>query len=584
MDALAANERMPHLRPVFARWREGHTDSGCIASVAIALLLPAPSPPPPTAAHRLAVADADPARPPRHGAHDAASDDFLSDRATRERASPQPLEAVLPPLTSSNDVDTQLYAIIAIVIKDFVKSWYSAITPDHAFVDEIIHTIAHCTRALEQRLRRTDVIALLLDEAPALLERHITAYRTATHPQAALAHAPSARHIYHALNPHPALDPDQSPDQQARSAAAYRQLLVDGVLACLLPTEDVQNTSLRMLVTDIVAHLILRQAIDDKFSDPAFLYGLVSIGVRSASSAHRPKSTPRAAVDAAARSRLDKFGLLPAQHQGPNPSARASPLGGLQSSLLLRFWALVHLVYRSLVAVRFIIFGLLRARQRPARLSFAVGRGPRAPKRARVRPVDESRSDGLVVHCVLDYRLFSALSTLLNMPRRMPWLVGFLAFWRHLLSASTAHPSAFSSLLDRSLHLRRNVTDHARYICIFKWAINHEIRPQALSMTRSRQQRFEQFVYNALEQHVFVPSVKQVYYATTSEEDMRRAVEEEVLQVFDDSYMNKHLLYAIVELIVVALVPELADKTPAELLADRGVAVVVSSSSADKTV
>jgi hypothetical protein len=92
---------------------------------------------------------------------------------TESRATPQPIEAVLPPLTSSNDVDVQLYAIIAIVIKDFVRTWYSKITPDHIFVEEVIQIIAHCSRAIEQRLRQIDVVELALDEIPALVQRHI---------------------------------------------------------------------------------------------------------------------------------------------------------------------------------------------------------------------------------------------------------------------------------------------------------------------------------------------------------------------------------------------------------------------------
>lgn len=82
------------------------------------------------------------------------------------------IEGVLPPLTSSNDVDVELYSILAIIIKDFVNTWYTKITPDHGFVEEVIQIIAHCSRALEQRLRQIDVTALLLDEIPALVEAH----------------------------------------------------------------------------------------------------------------------------------------------------------------------------------------------------------------------------------------------------------------------------------------------------------------------------------------------------------------------------------------------------------------------------
>ncbi|RGP72230.1 hypothetical protein FLONG3_6856 [Fusarium longipes] len=115
--------------------------------------------------------------------------DSLSDRATsllirRTLCSPQlgdksrdaqvPIDELLPPLTSRNDVDLQLYAILAIVLRDFVQSWYNKITTDENFVAEVLHIIAHCSRALEQRFRKVDLEILVLDEIPDLLDKHIT--------------------------------------------------------------------------------------------------------------------------------------------------------------------------------------------------------------------------------------------------------------------------------------------------------------------------------------------------------------------------------------------------------------------------
>ncbi len=94
--------------------------------------------------------------------------------ADKGRATPAaPIEELLPPLTSRNDVDLQLYAIIAIVLREFVQNWYNKITPDETFVAEIIQVIAHCTRALEQRLRKVDLESLLFDELPELLDRQV---------------------------------------------------------------------------------------------------------------------------------------------------------------------------------------------------------------------------------------------------------------------------------------------------------------------------------------------------------------------------------------------------------------------------
>ncbi len=113
--------------------------------------------------------------------------DALSERATlflirrtlcsqlgdKGRSTPAPIDEILPPLTSSNEVDLQLYALIAIIIREFVQIWYGKITLDQVFVEEVVKIIAHCTRALEQRLRNVDLESLLFDELPELLEVHV---------------------------------------------------------------------------------------------------------------------------------------------------------------------------------------------------------------------------------------------------------------------------------------------------------------------------------------------------------------------------------------------------------------------------
>lgn len=123
------------------------------------------------------------------------SPDYLSDKATtafirrtlcpqqsgdKSRSATAPIEELLPPLTSRNDVDLQLYALLAVILREFVQAWYSKITPDESFVAEIVQIVAHCTRALEQRLRKVDLESLLFDEIPDLLDRHITGMKSPT--------------------------------------------------------------------------------------------------------------------------------------------------------------------------------------------------------------------------------------------------------------------------------------------------------------------------------------------------------------------------------------------------------------------
>lgn len=108
----------------------------------------------------------------------------LCPRAHAGSTEPRPIDELLPPLTSSNETDLQLYAILAIVVKEFVYTWYGKITSDQGFVEEVVRLFAHCTRAVEGRLRAVGLECLLFDEIPELLESHV--FGTSYHEQVQL--------------------------------------------------------------------------------------------------------------------------------------------------------------------------------------------------------------------------------------------------------------------------------------------------------------------------------------------------------------------------------------------------------------
>jgi hypothetical protein len=53
------------------------------------------------------------------------------------------------------------------------------------------------------------------------------------------------------------------------------------------------------------------------------------------------------------------------------------------------------------------------------------------------------------------------------------------------------------------------------------------------------------------------------------EERILTAIEMGILDVFGDVYMNKHLMYSILELVLVRLMPELSERGIVELLEER---------------
>jgi hypothetical protein len=67
---------------------------------------------------------------------------------------------------------------------------------------------------------------------------------------------------------------------------------------------------------------------------------------------------------------------------------------------------------------------------------------------------------------------------------------------------------------------------------------------------------------------LFPAPIIKCYLCSDSEKEAEGAVAE-VLEVFGDAYCNKHLVYGIVDLVVVRLMPELADEKPSLLLKRR---------------
>lgn len=61
------------------------------------------------------------------------------------------------------------------------------------------------------------------------------------------------------------------------------------------------------------------------------------------------------------------------------------------------------------------------------------------------------------------------------------------------------------------------------------------------------------------------------YYATNDDDAIVEQITEDILDPLDDVYLNKHLVYDVLELILIRLIPELAEQPVSDLLAERGV-------------
>lgn len=84
---------------------------------------------------------------------------------------------LLPPLTSSNDLDIRLYAFFSLLLNNFVFGWYSGslnLDSRTEFTKELIFLLAHVSRNIQERIQHCndDVIQMLITDIPYLVEKH----------------------------------------------------------------------------------------------------------------------------------------------------------------------------------------------------------------------------------------------------------------------------------------------------------------------------------------------------------------------------------------------------------------------------
>ncbi|KAK1640464.1 PXA domain-containing protein [Colletotrichum phormii] len=385
------------------------------------------------------------------------STDYLSDKATaafirrvlcskhlaeRGRATPSPIEELLPPLTSRNDVDLQLYALISVILREYVQVWYNKITPDDTFVDEIVQIIAHCTRALEQRLRKVDLESLLFDELPDLLDRHILAYRAAHDPVSRPPTEIDPREVYHSLCPLAPLTPIPRPEDplsvagQQENETLYRQLLVQGVLAVLLPTEDLENDCLTSLVGQIFSELIIGNVLANRISQPWLIYEILIILTR--------------VLDRKASEPIEE-GVAEALQAGstsalPRPARRSWSIQGA-------FWSLVQWSFLAFTTIRFLVITLAMSSSLPPRSDGELNEKDQMTGQIShsktLNPTASSNEVQPVKTPIAAFKLWSCVADLIEMDSRMPWLSGIMSLFQLGAMSGPGRVAGLNGAMDR---------------------------------------------------------------------------------------------------------------------------------------
>jgi hypothetical protein len=300
-----------------------------------------------------------------------------------------------------------------------------------------------------------DIVLILCPEALRLAKQ-----------QASCSHAlvSDSRLIYHALHPHPALSPvptDSVPSsvvEQRESESAWRQLLVQGALAVLLPPEDLENACLRALVAEIFAEMILGNGISGKACEGWLLWeGITSIAkILQTDDAKEEDVLSNDTGSEQSMTRLERFGLLSsARHEQTGSTSRLAHsnhrhkrwpvfISGL-------FWTAIQYLFWAFTALRAAVSTLATASTLPPRSLINEPSPVEASSQSLpfsgdtplfTRPLGSKRP-------VVSMRLWSCIAQLAELRVRMPWLSGTISMLHWGLLAGPGKVGDTDGILDR---------------------------------------------------------------------------------------------------------------------------------------
>lgn len=239
----------------------------------------------------------------------------------------------------------------------------------------------------------------------------IEAYRTAHNPIAGTPLEINPRGVYHSLCPLPPLSPAphaedaESVETQKANEAAYRQLLVQAVLAVLLPTEDLENPCLTSLVGQIFSELIIGNVVSNKAAQPWMLWEGICILARVL------RETKAKAVEKLVSESPDGEDVKP---------ARRWTVHGF-------FLSIINFFVLFVTSIRLLFGAISSSTSLPPRISVYEVTGSSSHSATKPQDGRSSAAKVPVKVALLDYSIWSCAGNLIELPSRMPWLHGFLS-------------------------------------------------------------------------------------------------------------------------------------------------------------
>ncbi|KAI9199452.1 PXA domain-containing protein [Polychytrium aggregatum] len=175
--------------------------------------------------------------------------------------------------SSSPVVDGQIDKLLHLILRDFVQSWYSSISKDQEFLQQLLDSIAFAVKQAETRLASVDFVLLVCRDLPEVIRRHVHDYRQCKEKLGtAYGGGKSMEELFFGSQPHFAFT---SPSAEAE----YLRKVVETLLELLLPKDEFKSDCLRILVREILSVTVIGTAIDT-IAEPDYLNQLILMGLQ----------------------------------------------------------------------------------------------------------------------------------------------------------------------------------------------------------------------------------------------------------------------------------------------------------------
>lgn len=237
-------------------------------------------------------------------------------------------------------------------------------------------------------------------------------------------------------------------EQQIANESAYRQLLIQGVLAVLLPTEDLENDCLTSMVGQILAEMILGGGIGGKASEPWLLWeGITKIA--EVIKAQMPKSKAQVRVE---RSNSGVEDSVPLNLTGQG--TRSFRIG---SSIQKSFWLILQYGFLVFTAIRFFFVTFATSSSLPSRIAPTnqITGGVQTNEyreRPQVTNTTETNSKAQRLSSkqpILTMKIWSCAASLLDLGARTPWLSAILSMLQWGALAGPGEIGNIDGMLDK---------------------------------------------------------------------------------------------------------------------------------------